>query len=55
MSSEEVQLSSFELARYTGHILSKNYNESRTVLSEDQNISIQFMWSEDYRMFFEMI
>ena len=55
MSSEEVQLSSFELARYTGHILSKNYNESRTVLSEDQNISIHFMWSEDYRMFFEMI
>ena len=55
MSSEELQLSPFEIARYTGKILSNSYNLSRNATSEDQSIPVHFMWSEDYRMFYEMI
>jgi len=51
----ESQLSPFELAIYTGKQLSKTYSPDRDEQPDDPVIPVHFMWSENYRMFYEII
>ena len=51
----ESQVPPFEFAISTGKVLAKNYIVDRDPQADDPVIPVHFMWSDNYRVFYEII